>query len=448
MSIEQQELWWGSLGSFQVRQLCFQSNAHAPTCGDVLHVHTPGREFNGHDGHAASSNCVPVPDWLFRACAPRNLQVLKVSESSHMTSTSIRRGALSLLYAPPPAHRVHIRIPTASFTSLASHRQALPSHIQIIPRRAQLSSTATATAPAANNNNTHPRTYSSSSSKPQATTDDMADKPEPTGLIAKDGIELLTMGTPNGYKASIILEEIKEAYGDKAPKFVWQVINIMKNTQKQEWYTKICPNGRIPAIVDHDRGGFAVFEGLAILTYLTKHYDPDNKISFAYDDDDYSVAEQWMAWQHGGVGPMQGQANHFVRFAKEKIPYPIQRYVGETERLYGILDARLKDRDFVVGPGRGKFSIADISLLGWANATVLGGIDLEGQFPNVNAWLSRCLERPGVKRGFAIPQESPFSNKAALQKIKDDPETKQKAEEIKKLVDDAKAQYGYKYASP
>lgn len=276
----------------------------------------------------------------------------------------------------------------------------------------------------------------------------MADKPEPTGLIAKDGIELLTLGTPNGYKASIVLEEIKEAYGDKAPSYVWQAINIMKNTQKQEWYTKICPNGRIPAIVDHDRGGFAVFEGLAILTYLTKHYDPDNKISFAYDSDDYSVAEQWMAWQHGGVGPMQGQANHFVRFAKEKIPYPIQRYVGETERLYGILDARLKGRDFVVGPGRGRFSIADISLLGWANATVLSGIDLEGQFPNVNAWLNRCLERPGVKRGFAIPQESPMANKASLQKIKDDPEARQKAEETKKLIDDAKAQYGYKYASP
>ncbi|POS79640.1 hypothetical protein DHEL01_v201951 [Diaporthe helianthi] len=360
-----------------------------------------------------------------------------------MTSSTIRRGALSLLHGPL-AHRVHhIRISTASFASLAP---------QTIPRRAQIASTTITTTTNNNNNKTHPRTFSSSSSsssrKSQASTDDMAAKPEPTGLIANDGIELLTFGTPNGYKASIVLEEIKEAYGDKAPKFVWQAINIMKNTQKEEWFTKISPNGRIPAIVDHDRGHFAVFEGLAILSYLTKHYDPENKISFAYDSDDHSVAEQWMAWQHGGVGPMQGQANHFIRFAKEKLPYPIQRYAGETERLYGILDARLKDRDFVAGPGRGRFSIADISLLGWANGTVLGGIDLEGQFPNVNAWLSRCLERPGVKRGLAIPEPTPFANKVVLQKIKDDPEARQKAEEIKKLIDDAKAQYGYKYASP
>lgn len=356
-------------------------------------------------------------------------------------ATNIRRGALSLIRASSPAHQVRVCISTASFTSLAFQCQAISSHI--IPRQAQLSSNTINTT---NTTNTVSRRYSSNNA--QASTDDMADKPEPTGTIAKDGIELLTFGTPNGYKASIILEELKEAYGDKAPKFVWQSVNIMKNTQKQDWFTKISPNGRIPAIVDHDRGDFAVFEGLPILTYLTRHYDPDNRLGFAHDSDDYSVAEQWMAWQHGGVGPMQGQANHFVRFAKDKIPYAIQRYVGESERLYGILDARLKDRDFVAGPGKGRFSIADISLLGWANATVLGGLDLEGQFPHVAAWLDRCLERPGVKRGFAIPQESPFGNKTFLQKVKDDPETRQKAEETKKLIDDAKAQYNYKYASP
>jgi glutathione S-transferase len=129
-------------------------------------------------------------------------------------------------------------------------------------------------------------------------------QPQPTGCIAKEGIELFTMQTPNGFKASIVLEELKEAYGDRAPKVTYQAINIMTNTQKQKWYTDICPNGRIPALVDHDRGDFPVFEGLAILSYLTKHYDPDNKISFPYESDDYSVAEQWMSWQHGGLGPM------------------------------------------------------------------------------------------------------------------------------------------------
>lgn len=107
--------------------------------------------------------------------------------------------------------------------------------------------------------------------------------------------------TPNGYKASILLEELKEAYGKE---FSWQSINIGKNTQKEPWFTALNPNGRIPVIVDHDRNGIAIFEGNAILSYLTRHYDPENKFSFAIDDDDYSIAECWIGWQHGGVGPM------------------------------------------------------------------------------------------------------------------------------------------------
>jgi glutathione S-transferase len=124
---------------------------------------------------------------------------------------------------------------------------------------------------------------------------------EPTGLIAKSGIELLTASTPNGFKATIILEELKEAYGRD---YVWQKIDISKNVQKRPWYTALNPNGRIPTIVDHDRGDFAVFEGIAILGYLTRHYDPEHKFSFPVDSDDYSVAEQWIGWQHGGLGPM------------------------------------------------------------------------------------------------------------------------------------------------
>merc|ERR1712029_1046477 len=118
----------------------------------------------------------------------------------------------------------------------------------------------------------------------------------PSGLIANKGLELLTFGTPNGHKASIILEELKEAYGK--PDYVFQSIPIM--------------------------------EGAAILSYLTRKYDPEHKLSFA-NDPELSECEQWVAWQHGGLGPMQGQANHFYRLAKERIPYPTQRYVGETE---------------------------------------------------------------------------------------------------------------------
>ncbi|EON99839.1 putative glutathione s-transferase ii protein [Phaeoacremonium minimum UCRPA7] len=270
---------------------------------------------------------------------------------------------------------------------------------------------------------------------------------EPTGLIAKSGIELLTFGTPNGYKASILLEELKEAYGTE---YTWQAINIMKNTQKEPWYTAICPNGRIPAIVDHDRGDFAVFEGLAILSYLTKHYDPDHKLSFPYESDDHSVAEQWMAWQHGGLGPMQGQANHFYRFAKDRIPYATQRYVGETERLYGVLDARLAERDFLAGPGRGTFSVADISVLGWANIAYFSGITaLAAQFPHVAAWFERCTARPAVRRGFAIPSPSRLSNETFEKRLAGGEEGLQEQEDkLKAFLEESKKQYNYKYASP
>lgn len=125
-----------------------------------------------------------------------------------------------------------------------------------------------------------------------------ADMSRPNGLIANKGIELLTFGTPNGHKASIILEELKEAYGKD---YTFQSISIMENIQKEPWFTKLCPNGRIPVIVDHDRGSFPVMEGAAILSYLTRHYDPDHKFNFT-DPDDLSRAEQWVAWQHGGIG--------------------------------------------------------------------------------------------------------------------------------------------------
>ncbi|KAI1828662.1 glutathione S-transferase II [Xylaria intraflava] len=265
---------------------------------------------------------------------------------------------------------------------------------------------------------------------------------EATGPIAKSGIELFTFATTNGYKVSILLEELKEAYGKE---YTWQVVNIVNNTQKEPWYTAICPNGRIPAIVDHDRNDFAVFEGLAILGYLTRRYDPEHKFSFPIDSNEYDEAEIWMAWQHGGQGPMQGQANHFGRYAKEKIPYGIQRYVGETERLYGVLNTRLANRDYVVG---GKFSIADMSLIGWVNGAIMSGIDLEGQFPYVHRWLERCLARPAVQKGFTIPIASPFLNAAVKQGIASDPEKKQQMEEYKALIKSAKEKYGYKYSSP
>ena len=154
-----------------------------------------------------------------------------------------------------------------------------------------------------------------------------------------------------------------------------------------------------------------------------------------------------------GQTDRQGQANHFLRAAKEKIPYGIQRYVGEAERLYGVLDARLANRDYVAGPGRGKYSIADISLVGWTNISNFSGVDLAGQFPNVNAWLGRLLARPAVQKGLAVPGGSAprFSNvnlAKALSGESDWEEGKKMAESGFQQVAEAKEKYGYKYASP
>lgn len=184
-------------------------------------------------------------------------------------------------------------------------------------------------------------------------------------------------------------------------------------------------------------------EGQAILQYVTRHFDPEHKFSFTKDPE-LSLCEQWIAWQHGGLGPMQGQANHFYRLAKERIPYPTQRYVGETERLYGILDARLKDNEYLVG---GKYSIADIANFSWVNVAYFAGVDLEA-FPNLHQWWERINARPAVQKGVSVPSPPGITNAPFKQKLKDDSEFRQKHEELQDIMKKAKEQYSYKYASP
>ncbi|KAH0374007.1 glutathione S-transferase, partial [Aureobasidium melanogenum] len=251
-----------------------------------------------------------------------------------------------------------------------------------------------------------------------------SDAPEPTGLIANKGLELLTFGTPNGHKITIFLEELKEAYGKD---YVYQSVNIMKNTQKEPWVALRFKRAQVSPI----------------LAYLARHYDPENKFSFK-EDPQLSYQEQWVAWQHGGLGPMQGQANHFYRLAKERIAYPTQRYVGETERLYGILDNQLKNNSYLVG---NKYSIADIANYSWVNLAYFSGVDLS-QFPNLEKWWKSINERPAVQKGQAIPGDSPATNVNFLKKIKEDKEFGDKNAELQKLRDQAKEQYNYKYSSP
>jgi len=201
-------------------------------------------------------------------------------------------------------------------------------------------------------------------------------------------ITLYTFGTPNGIKASIVLEELGLPYKS-------EIINISQNTQKEQWFLDINPNGRIPAIKD---GDLRVFETGAIMLYLTEKYDKDNKISFPYGSNDYWEQMSWLMFQMGGVGPMQGQANHFKAMAKVKSEYGITRYVEETKRLYSVLESRLKDHDWLVAD---KYSLADIANFSWVRAAWMIEIDLS-EFPGVQSWVERIEAREAVKKGAAV----------------------------------------------
>ncbi|KAK5047767.1 hypothetical protein LTR84_006432 [Exophiala bonariae] len=270
---------------------------------------------------------------------------------------------------------------------------------------------------------------------------------QPSGLIANKGIELLTAGTPNGFKISILLEELREAYGRE---YQCQNIDIFRNNDhKEAWFIEYGPNGRIPVIIDHDKGGFAVMETLAIMNYLTCHYDPEHKFSFE-DSLDTSTAEQWLAWQHAGLGPMQSQANFYYRFCPERHLFSTQRFFGETERLFGVLDARLSQRDYLAGSGRGRYSIADIACWPFIDSCFVTGIDVQ-KFQNVHAWWERIEDRPAVKRGMKIPsgQEFPYGIKAIRKYAGVDAEAlKQNETSLKQALAEAQEKYNYVYRSP
>jgi glutathione S-transferase len=201
-------------------------------------------------------------------------------------------------------------------------------------------------------------------------------------------IDLYTSPTPNGWKASIMLEEIGLPYTVKP-------IRLEMLEQRQAWYLKLNPNGRIPTIVDHDEGGFAVFESGAILIYLAEKTGQ----LMPQDRKGRSTVIQWLMFQMGGVGPMQGQANVFYRYAPEKIPYAIDRYQKETKRLYTVLDRRLADHEYLAGD----YSIADIATWPWVTLHAWAGVDIE-DLPHLRRWIDKVGARPAVVKGRAIPE--------------------------------------------
>ena len=201
-------------------------------------------------------------------------------------------------------------------------------------------------------------------------------------------IDLYTAPTPNGWKASIMLEEIGVPYTVKP-------IRLEMLEQKQGWYLKLNPNGRIPTIVDRDEGDFAVFESGAILIYLAEKTGQ----LMPRDSKGRSVVIQWVMFQMGGIGPMQGQANVFYRYAPQRIPYAIDRYQKETKRLYQVLDRRLADREYLAGD----YSIADIATWPWVTLHGWAGVDID-DLPNLQRWIEKVGERPAVVKGRSIPE--------------------------------------------
>jgi len=206
-------------------------------------------------------------------------------------------------------------------------------------------------------------------------------------------IELYYWPTPNGWKITIMLEETGLPYEVKP-------VNIGRGEQFQPAFLAISPNNRMPAIVDtapNDGGApVSVFESGAILQYLgrkTGQFYPSA-------ERERVEVEQWLFWQMGGLGPMAGQAHHFRQYAPEKIDYGINRYTNEVNRLYGVMNKRLADREFLAGA----YSIADMAAWPWVVPYKNQGQDLE-DFPHLKRWFDAIQARPAVQKGFAVGKE-------------------------------------------
>ncbi|BAC92313.1 glutathione S-transferase family protein [Gloeobacter violaceus] len=200
-------------------------------------------------------------------------------------------------------------------------------------------------------------------------------------------IDLYTFTTPNGRKVSVMLEEVGLPY-------TVHVVDISSGDQHREEYLAINPNGKIPAIIDHDTG-LTIFESGAILIYLA---EKTGKLLPSEPAARYA-ALQWLMWQMGGVGPMFGQLNHFKRFADEHVPYAIDRYFRESIRLYRVLNRQLSRNLYVAGR---EYTIADVAIFPWVQIHAFQGIILE-DFPAVEVWFERLKARPAVQRGMQVP---------------------------------------------
>lgn len=200
-------------------------------------------------------------------------------------------------------------------------------------------------------------------------------------------IDLYTAQTPNGYKVSIALEEMELDYSVHA-------IELSADEQKSRDYLTVNPNVRIPSIIDRSVDDLAVFKSGTILIYLAEK----TKLFLPTDMKKRSEVIQWLMFQMGGIGPMQGQANVFFRYYEEKISSAIARYQNECRRLFEVLDTRLKDREFICDD----YSIADMATWPWVRGYKWSGVGIEG-LDNLQAWLQRLYDRPACIKGNNVP---------------------------------------------
>jgi GST-like protein len=204
-------------------------------------------------------------------------------------------------------------------------------------------------------------------------------------------IDLYTWSTPNGRKASIMLEEVGLPYSV-------HVVDIGKDEQFEPEFLKISPNNRIPAIVDRDNG-LSVFESGAILIYLA---EKTGKL-LPRDGEARWRAIEWTMWQMGGVGPIFGQAHHFLKYNRGKAPYAEERFANEVKRLYGVLDRQLAGHPYAAGKD---YSIADVAIWPWVSRYDWHIGDLK-EYPNVLRWYREVASRPAVQRGYHVPIKQP-----------------------------------------
>ena len=210
--------------------------------------------------------------------------------------------------------------------------------------------------------------------------------------MQKQPIDLYYWPTPNGWKITIMLEELAAPYR-------LHYVNIGKGEQFEPLFLAISPNNRMPAIVDPagpDGKPISVFESGAILQYLGRKF----RRFYPEAGRQRIEVDQWLFWQMGGLGPMAGQAHHFRQYAPEKIPYAIDRYTNEVNRLYGVMNKRLADRDFLAGD----YSIADMACIGWVVPYERQGQNLD-DFPHLRRWFDAMKTRPAVVKGIDVGKD-------------------------------------------